>query len=249
MHPDRENRACNSLCHGRAFLRGNVRSMGTGYALGSFQNVCVRTLERRRKRSEGAAGERAHHLKGTSIVKSPRLSSSLILLGLLTVGCSKLPTSPDVSGVDPAVEAMGSRRSTVGPSGPGRPETIDGRDGGTVLAGSVRLWIPENAFNGWAKIKMTVTEDAGLSCDLKVTPASLDVLRPVLLTFNVSHLDESAMGVTPLQTLGVYRYDDTQQRWMQVPATFDKVNREITAEMSEFARYKVDKVNVELDWE
>lgn len=188
----------------------------------------------------------------------------LVLLGVLAFGCSRLPTAPELSARDvdkvPAGSNLVSQRlEPLEPLLPGigaddwsplpilEPDTlvrdadIDGSVGGGVSVGYVHVEVPSGAYSGQAKIRVTIPNHDSLMCHLEIFPAwKNQFAEPVTVTFAI---DGVIQEVGPLQTLGVFWFDEEHRRWVQIPAEMAPDRRTISAELSHFSLYKVAKAS------
>ena len=188
----------------------------------------------------------------------------LVLLGLLAFGCSRLPTAPELSARDldraPAGSTLVSQQleplepllpgigaddepvlPTLEPDTLVRDENIDGSVGGGVSVGYVQVVVPSGAYTGMAQIRITIPNEDSLMCHLEIFPASKNQFaEPVIVTFDI---DGGIEQVGPLQTLGVFWFDEEHRRWVQIPAEIAPDRRTISAELSHFSQYKVAKAS------
>lgn len=182
----------------------------------------------------------------------------IALLCAVTLGCSPLPTAPELPARQATGLAAGSVPQETGgviklpgldtvelePIDPSIiPDTleliraVEGDRGDSLKLGMVDLEVPAGAYDGDAEIRMTVPDSTLLEVQLDIYPASKNHFdEPVKLAFDLS------VAHRPSE-LHVYWLDETLGEWVEVPSDYDPVKKKITAPLSHFSTYKVAKAS------
>jgi len=180
---------------------------------------------------------------------SPRKTLLPIALALavgLAVGCGHMPTAPAT-----AVQATaGSAQQAAQPDGLigslvggvlkllVRILNLVGSLGGSLSNGRWRVEIPPNAVNGDATVSLGVTSDSSPSCQLDISPASLNHFStPVTLT-----VDCRSVPASDLSSYVIYWYDPVKAAWTEVPGSrVDLASKSVSAPLQHFSGYAVGR--------
>lgn len=171
---------------------------------------------------------------------------ALVLSAVLFAGCSKLPsTSPDTTagGASPTpsfvrVPSPNSNPQSFGaiPAPLAGALSVDGAVGGVLTVGRFTLEIPPGAFNGVGVVSISVSDPAVLSCQLNITPETLNGFAvPVNLIANCKD------GLyTDLSALTVLWDNVVIRTWQPVPGTSaDSTSYTVIAPLPHFSTYGI----------
>jgi hypothetical protein len=111
-------------------------------------------------------------------------------------------------------------------------QEVDGAVGGTLTCGRFTLTIPPKAFEGTAKIHMTIPDSAVTLCDMDIEPSTsnhFDV--PVTLALNLKGLDVNT------QLVSILWWDPVANGWVAMPSDKNLASEIVTSSLSHFSRY------------
>lgn len=122
---------------------------------------------------------------------------------------------------------------------------IVGSLGGSLTNGRWRVDVPPNAVSGTATISIGVASLTSPSCQLGITPDSLNHFAvPVKLT-----VDCSSVPLDQLQNYVIYWYDPSTGIWTPVAnSTVDLQAKTVSAPLQHFSQYSVGPTGGRASW-
>jgi len=173
---------------------------------------------------------------------------SIALLAALIMGCSRMPTAPELSAVesDPVMTAQSPAKPLPADPAvdrsqqpPSQPDSLDptvffnGNDGATVSAGRVTLVIPPDAVHGNATLTLAVPSATSLECRVSISPASKGSFAvPATLSFDMS-------GRKFAPHAAVFWWNAARGNWRQLPSDLDAESMLIRASLDELSNCRV----------
>jgi hypothetical protein len=183
------------------------------------------------------------------------LAVAAVALGFAT-SCGQLPTAPPIQvlGNTAAPQRVVESSSLISDvtSLVGTVEhllikvlRIVGSLGGSLTNGRWRVDVPPNAVSGTATISIGVTSLTSPSCQLGITPDSLNHFAvPVRLT-----VDCRSVPLDQLQSYAIFWYDPASGTWTPVAnSTVDLQARTVSAPLEHFSVYAVGPVGSRSSW-
>jgi hypothetical protein len=185
----------------------------------------------------------------------------IALLGAIVVGCSSMPTRPEVESTPAATTVTTpTGRAADGEALLGdlvggitdlleglivRTLNLVGSLGGTVSNGRFKVVIPPDAVAGNATVAIGVESSTSAVGQLEILPAEKNhFLKPVVLT-----IDCSRVTSTDLKNWVVLLWDPAKGRWVPVPGSkVDLKKKTISAPLYHFSRYTVGTREGKAGW-
>ena len=131
-----------------------------------------------------------------------------------------------------ALDPLMAPPERVGPHTVELNANVNGKNSSVLELAKVTLRVPKNAFQGSARINVTIPDPAKNECHLTITPASKNKFKtPVILEFSPGPGQD-------VRTMTIYWYDEAQAMWVPIPTTVDAAGQRLSAELSHFSDYK-----------
>ena len=180
----------------------------------------------------------------------------LLALGILAIGCSRLPSAP-VTPTSAEWSASTAGDRVAEPAGliggvfdllKGlivRTLNLVGSLGGTLTNARWMLTIPPNAVEGSATVAIGVPSSTSSSCQLEIYPLEKNHFAvPVLLTVDCRSVTSDA-----LKTYSIFWWDPAKRVWVPVPGSkVDLTRKTVTAPLSHFSKYSVGPLQGKAGW-
>src|SRR5262245_7077259 len=170
-----------------------------------------------------------------------KMLAALLSFALLVgVGCSSLPTQPQVDSPTAAAQNGEAAQPMAGAiplvESVSSVELIDGRIGGQVSAGDFTVVLPAKFIKGIATVRVTQPDLTKPFVQLDISPASANSFKmPVILTANASAMD-------PKRMLRAYIawFDPATGKWVPMASTVNPLTGAVSCPLTHFSDYEVE---------